>query len=197
MKQSHRIWSTNEIGEFLLETPHLANSRPCDVQTNVHIAHTAAPQLNRIFDQLVPPLSDARDGWFIALRNCDFAATKASRPLWPRPPFVPLHMRPFHTSWLIVAAGRYRARDAKPLALRGLVAVAQLTERRVFELTAAMGTADCGDVCEPLTVELWPGETLVFVADQWRVRWTVKGAQGQTDWAVTYVAEFDWDASRW
>lgn len=178
-----------EIANFLLDTPNLANSVPCDIQTNIHTSRSAP--LNRIFEHTIDRLNSTSK-WFFAFRNCDFAATKSSRPLWPRPSFIPLHLRPFHTSWIIVASG-YPGVDLKPLEIRGLVAVAQLSGRRVFRLLSA--GSDCDGVCPKLAVELWAGETLVFLADMWRIRYEVSEAING-EYSVSYVAEFDWDTIR-
>lgn len=192
VQKSHPIWSKRDFSNFLLETSHLVNSIPCDVQTNILTASSTS--LNRIFDQTIANLQ-SNSQWFLAFRNCDFAATKSTRPLWPRPSFVPLHLRPHHTNWLVIAS-EYPAVDLKTLELRGLVMVAQLTGRRVFQL---MGVgAKCARICQTLTIELWAGETLVFLADKWRVRYEVSERfKGDGDFSVTYVAEFDWDESRW
>lgn len=191
VQQSHPIRTKHEIGSFLLETPNLANSIPCDIQSNIKTSRKT--RLNRLLEHTIQNMTESSK-WFFAFRNCEFLATKSSRPIWPRPSFIPLHLRPFHTSWLIVASNEYPNVDTKPLELRGLVVVAQLTGRRVFQLH---GTG-CTEVCPKLAIELWAGETLVFLADMWRIRYEVsKGIKGDLDISVTFVAEFDWDESRW
>lgn len=192
VKQSHRIWAMNEIAQFLLETPQLANSIPCDTQTNIHTSPSA--RLNQIFEHTVNNLQFGK--WFFAFRNCDFTATKSTRPLWPRPTFIPLHLRPYHTSWLIVASG-YPDVDTKSLEVRGLAAIVQLTGRRFFQLLGS--GSECEHVCPKLSIELWAGETLVFLADMWRIRYAVSAGEKGDDgmYSVTYVAEFDFDEERW
>lgn len=194
-------------------------SSPCDVQSNVRFGNQ--PTIGQIVEYTLDRNGNESSyaAWHVAYRNCAADATKSSRLLWPRPAWIPLHLRPYHTSWLILSTiGSYDAResiDLKKLNIGGLAAVTQLLGERLVQLSPKYG-AECEIErrCAVVGLRLRLGETLVFAADRWRLSYGVDGSVvGEEDdkvgeefrhgWddfpdssgdglSVSFVAEFDW-----
>lgn len=124
IEDSHTIWNdTNEIFEFLQSNEDLTSSKPCDHLTN--IVSNKSPKLNEILDLVITDNRKKDVSWFLSFRNCEFIAVKASRLLWPKPDYLPLHLKPFSSSWLILI-DNYRFRKSKQLNLNGLIVMVQL-----------------------------------------------------------------------
>lgn len=185
----------------------IGDFQPCDVHSNVllgqrpgqqHIfEHTIVRTALNAQQQRNRTAAGAQLDWFVLYRNCAPGATKAARPLWPRPRWIPLHLRPYAASWLVMSyAGRQGAAAAaatagvdawamKPLRARGLTVIAQLVGERAVRLSPAPTTAgtrdddgaDCAQRCAPLVWRLRAGDALVVDADRWRIEVQVQQQQ--------------------
>lgn len=150
---------------FLLATPKLSQSIPCNIATNLLQLRNGHPRLRSILQQ-IPNLDSV--GWFLHFRNCEFDAVKASRAIFShqnRPYFLSSHLPPFHSSWLMLSKN-YEIPHEKRLPLTDLVMVHQLNGGIIGRLTVPK---ECANICSDLEFKLNAGETLVFNAQMWQL----------------------------
>lgn len=183
MTDVHSEWDPQNFTDFLLETFELANTIPCDLQSNVLVSRSTT--LNGLLKLTNNPIVDS-PGWFLTFRICDFLALKGSRLLWNKPVFFPLHFRPFVTSWIMMS-DQYRSSAPKPVLVNGLVTVAQLSG--AIDIILQPKNEKCSEHCQKFEVELNAGDLLVFSSDIWTLSyWTDNNGI-----SITFIAEFEWN----
>lgn len=205
-------WTAARIRHNLLRADAaLVDSAPCDLLSNVRFG--VAPRLRHIVEHTLASAEHRTTGdggggsptsWYVSYRNCATGATKASRTLWPRAAWIPLHLRPYAASWLVMSTARASGPASvvlRPLRVRGLAVLAQLVGERAVRLSP--NADDCEPTCAVLWHRLRPGETMVVDADRWRVDVVVSeealatggGAQLEANdggLSVSFAAEFEW-----
>lgn len=198
-------WTAARIRHNLLRADAaLVDSAPCDLLSNVRFG--VAPRLRHIVEHTLASDEHRTTGgngsptsWYVSYRNCATGATKASRTLWPRAAWIPLHLRPYAASWLVMSTARASGTASvvlRPLRVRGLAVLAQLVGERAVRLSPS--AEDCEHTCAVLWHRLLPGETMVVDADRWRVDVVVSEearATGRADdgsLSVSFAAEFEW-----
>lgn len=186
IEDSHSIWNdTNDIFEFLQNNMDLSNSKPCDHLTN--IVSNKSPKLNEILDLVISDDRKEDDAaWFLSFRNCEFSALKASRLLWPKPNYLPLHLKPFSSSWLIIT-DNYIFSKGKKLYLNGLIVLLQMVGVLNVQLEAkGMCNNECGG---KLQAQLYAGEAIVFSSNIWQFSYS----SYSSDKTISFIAEFEYN----
>lgn len=195
---SHGEWPNNmdvnmDFIEYLQTLPDLLHSKPCNIGTNLMQIHDKNPKLNHLLKQMqkISVKSPAsQKEWFLHFRNCEFAAVKASRAIFPlknRPYFLSTHLPPFHSSWLLLSKN-YEIPAEKRLLVKDLVFVFQLSGRITGRLTVQK---PCIDLCSDLKYQLNEGETLIFNAQMWNFYF--HNILSQTKLTITFIQEIQLD----
>lgn len=163
--------------------------------SNLFAKRTTLQKILRQIERL--PLEEK---WFFHFRNCQFESVKASRAIVPhhrRPYFLPNHLPPFRSSWLLVSH-QYELtskhaddenRGLKLLNVRDLVIVMQLHGEIEGSLEVS---APCASHCADLTFKLTAGQSIVFVADFWNLYYGPI-ANANDDLATTFIIELEWE----
>lgn len=157
----HEMHSGFDFIEFLYSDRNLKESRPCNIITNSLISPRTLGQLLKQIDLIAD-----NEKWFFQLRNCEFDAIKASRAIIPieaRPQFLSQHLPPFRSSW-ILASQNYEMKANRPLNLRHLVVVLQLSGTITGHLQP---NEVCLSNCIDLEYQLNEGESMIFSSDMW------------------------------
>lgn len=129
---------------------------------------------------------DESTGWFIAFRFCDFVAVKGSRRLWSKPDFLPMHFKPFSTSWIMMS-DQYRSATPKSVLVKGIVMVTQLSG--TIEIIVEPKEEKCEVHCQMFEVTLNAGDIFVFSSDVW----TFSYWPDSDGYSITFIAEFQWN----
>lgn len=181
--QNENVDQNGDFIEFLLSKPKLSQSIPCNIATNLLQLRNGRPKLRSLLRQ-IPRLAET--GWFLHFRNCEFEAVKASRVIFPhqnRPYFIPSHLPPFHSSWLILSKN-YQMPFEKQLPLTDLVVVHQLSGEISGRLIMPRG---CGDICSNLEFKLSAGEALMFNAQMWQLYYSSTNLHSNL--TITFIRE--------
>ncbi|XP_055299919.1 uncharacterized protein LOC129567275 [Sitodiplosis mosellana] len=192
INDSHGIWPNQpdvleDFIEFLLSSPNLKYSTPCNIGTNLVQIRDDSPKLQYLLRQTGKVESK---GWFLHFRNCDFEAVKASRATFSlknRPYFISSHLPPFHTSWIILSK-HYGMPIEKRLPVKDLVIVLQLNGQISGRLTTLR---HCKDFCLDHNFELNAGEALVFNAQMWNFYY--RNIDLQANLTITFIQEIHAD----
>lgn len=192
ISDSHDVWPNqptvpDDFIAFLLSSPGLKYSTPCNVGTNLVQIRDDTPKLQYLLRQSGKMESK---GWFLHFRNCDFEAVKASRATFPlinRPYFISAHLPPFHTSWILLSK-QYEMPVEKRLPVKDLVIVLQLNGQILGRLTAQR---HCAGLCSDQEFELNAGEALVFNAKMWNFYY--RNINLQSNLTITFIQEIHAD----
>lgn len=172
-------------------------AEPCNVASNLLAkSATTVRQIIRQTEQMAP-----HEKWFFHFRNCQFESVKASRGIIPyhqRPHYLPNHLPPFRSSWILVShqyekkSAHERIHEMKQLNVRDSVVVMQLQGEIHGRLEV---NALCSEPCVDHTIRLTTGQSLVFAARFWNFYYEpIAVPDGDAvDFAVTFIAEFEWN----
>jgi hypothetical protein len=92
-----------------------------------------------------------------------FPQLKASRLLLPKPYFYPTNLQAPYTSWILMSQNYENFRDE--LEVYGLVIITQM--RGSLRITLQINQS-CTKFCKDLSVKLFSGESLIFIANMWK-----------------------------
>lgn len=175
-------------------------AEPCNIATNLLAKCTTVQKIIRQAERL-----KAHGKWFFHFRNCQFESVKASRAIIPhyrRPYYLPNHLPPFLSSWILVshqydmasASGNdsvLENRTVKQLNVRDLVIVMQLQGEINGRLEV---NAVCTDHCADHNFRLAAGQSIVFVAHFWNLYYqpTATANDDELNPAITFIIEFEW-----
>lgn len=193
---SHGAWPNSmdvdvDFIEFLQTLPDLLHSTPCNIGSNLLKIRDKRPKLKQFLNQIRKIESNADEEWFLHFRNCEFAAIKASRAIFPvknRPYFLSTHLPPFHSSWILLS-NHYDVPAEKRLLVKDLVLVYQLSGQITGRLTVQKPS--CTDLCSDQKFQLNEGDTLIFNAQMWNFYYLY--IQSQTKLTVTFIQEIQMD----
>lgn len=198
---SHRNWhhihNGVDIIEFMKTLPDLMASEPCNIASNLLAKGTTVRKIIKQVERL-----KSNEKWFFHFRNCHFDSVKSSRLIIPyhrRPYYMPSHLPPFRSSWILVSHQYEMARTEtdtefrtmKHLNVRDLVIVMQLQGEINGRLTV---TTACTDYCADHTFRLAAGESIMFVARFWNFYYKpiAAGDKDEPNLAITFITEFEW-----
>lgn len=192
INDSHDIWPNqpdvpDDFIEFLLSSPSLKYSTPCNVGTNLLQIRDDTPKLQYLLRQTRKMESK---GWFLYFRNCEFEAVKASRATFSlknRPYFISAHLPPFHTSWILLSK-QFEMSVEKRVPVKDLVIVLQLNGQILGRLAAQ---SNCKEFCSDQEYELNAGEALVFNSKMWKFYY--RNINLQSNLTITFIQEIHAD----
>lgn len=203
---SHPTWVDIHHGvnliEFTKTMPDLMMSEPCNIATNLLAKSATVRKIIRQVEQM-----ETHEKWFFHFRNCHFESVKASRAVIPyhqRPHYLPNHLPPFRSSWILVShqyekmASKFDTnfepefRTMKHLNVRDSVVVMQLQGEIYGRLDV---NTVCTDQCADHTFRLAVGQSIVFGARFWNFYYQPIGVadDDELDTVITFIAEFEWN----
>lgn len=209
INDSHKPWPEISLSlhnkninfaEYLQTLPDLMDSELCNIETNL----LSDPRSYRKLRKLLYQITDAPEipSWFLHFRNCEFPAVKSSRAIFghkEKPYFLLSHLRPFHSSWILMSKGYEKAKKLKRLNVRDLVVVLQLSGAIECSIEAK---SPCFDECGHHKIKLLPGQALLFMERIWDFYYrpisigdnvAIEGIN-ETIPTITFVQEIEWNA---
>lgn len=205
ISESHPNWLDIHDGidfiAFIKTLPDLMTSEPCNVASNLLAKSEKLQKIIRQTERL-----ESQEKWFFHFRNCQFKSVKASRVIIPynrRPSYLPSHLPPFRSSWILVShqyeiasksgtAFEFEIGTMKQLNVRDLVMVMQLQGEIYGRL--AVNTV-CTDHCIDHTFRLTAGQSIVFVAHFWSFYYQPIAVTDDVEHhlAITFIIEYEWN----
>lgn len=205
---SHSNWLAIHNGldfiEFMNALPDLMRSEPCNVASNLLAKSATVQKIIRQAERFM-----SHEEWFFHFRNCESDAIKASRIIVPyhrRPYYLPNHLPPFRSSWILAShqyetASTFDSRKSnanfdpkmhamKQLNVRDLVIVMQLQGEIIGRLEV---NTVCADYCTDHTFRLIAGQSIVFSARFWNLYYEPIATvdDDQHNYAITFITEFE------
>lgn len=111
-----------------------------------------------------------------------FSQLKASRLLLPKPYFYPTNLQAPYTSWLLMSQKYENYRNE--LEVYGLVIITQM--KGSLKITLQINQ-NCVKICKDLSVKLYSGESLVFLASMWKLSYEYEDPFSATFITETYL----------
>jgi hypothetical protein len=167
------------IDNIFANMSDMMNSRACNLETNLMMSKYA--NLDKVFTIL--RAIESNDKFFVSFRNCKFKAVKASRLIMPKPYFYPINLQAPYTSWLLLSQQYENYRNE--LEVYGLVIVTQMRGSIKISLQVK---ERCMSYCKDLSVKLFAGESLVFLATLWTISYEYTSDTNDS-YSMTFITE--------
>lgn len=146
-----KSWSKMNFPGILTENTAFADSKPCNVGTNIHTGDTNVRNLIT--------KTELFNSFFIHFQNCDFGAVKQFRGFTPRPDFLPPELSPVQYNWLLWSRN-YNVSKFKMLGLVDKIAVVgQISGGNFLKL---IPRNNCEGECSQIEIRLNEGETMIL-----------------------------------